>query len=111
MAKRGKRISPEAKRADLVLVDARLSQDGQRITVARGYERWGDVWSDLLILDRDALIRRLKDGRRIFTGRLKDLPGDFDLLARVSLGDGGGSIRAGSRARSESADDLGIPLF
>ncbi|HLB64895.1 MAG TPA: hypothetical protein VJJ46_08630 [Anaerolineales bacterium] len=110
MNHRGRRLSSAAKRADLVLVDARLSSDGHRLAAARGFERRGEVWSDLLILDRDTVVRRLKDGKAVFTGRPTELPGDFELLARVRLNEGSEAICAGSAAGAGASDHLGLPI-
>jgi hypothetical protein len=69
------------------------------------------VWTDLLIFDRASLARRLKDGKAVFTGRTSDLPGGFELLARVNLREGDDSIRAGTSTDAPKDDDLRLPLF
>lgn len=107
MADRGRRLSRVGKQADLVLVDARYDADRGRLSLVRGYERRGDVWSDLLLLDRDSLIGRLRAGSRVFVGKLKDLPGDFELFARVHLNGESESIRSGAN----ESEDLGLPIF
>jgi hypothetical protein len=108
---RGLRIAKGARRADLVLVDARYTADGRRVSIARGYERRGDVWSDLVILDRDSIVNRLKRGRKVFTGRTRDLPGDFELLSPVSLTRSGETLRLGSEKGENGVEALELPGF
>jgi hypothetical protein len=94
-----------------VLVDVRYDPEDGQVRAARGYERRGDVWSDLVILDRAALFDRIRSGRKIFTGRAKDLPGDFEILSPVGLGREGDTLRVGSRAIGDRSEELGLPVF
>jgi hypothetical protein len=111
MTSRGRPVSIARKRVDLVLVDARSSEDGRRLAVARGYERRGDVWSDLLILDRATLLARVKQGKRVFVGTPLDLPGDFELQTPVRLsGDKTSPALVTGTGRNE-AEVLGLPVF
>jgi hypothetical protein len=57
-----------AKKADGVIEAGHLSKDGELLWV-RAYERRGPTWSDVVLLDRNSLIQRLRDGKRFFTGR------------------------------------------
>jgi hypothetical protein len=95
----------------LVLVDARPTEDGRRIAVARGYERRGEVWSDLMILDRETLLSRVKQGKRVFVGAPLDLPGDFALQAPVRLSGDKKSPALISGAGRDEAERLGMPIF
>jgi hypothetical protein len=52
---------------DGVIEAVRYSTDGN-LSVARGYERHGAVWSDRIIFPRQELVDRLKQGRRFVTG-------------------------------------------
>jgi hypothetical protein len=108
---RGERVSRTARRADLVLVDVRCDPEGSGVRLARGYERRGDVWSDLVILDRAALIDRIRRGKKTFTGRAKDLPGDFEILSPVMVGPEGDALHVGSNDRGTRREDLGLPVF
>jgi hypothetical protein len=111
MTSRGKPISIAKKRVDLVLVDARPTEDGRCIAVARGYERRGEVWSDLLILDRETVLGRVRQGKRVFVGMPLDLPGDFALQAPVRLsGDKTSPILVSGEGRDETVG-LGLPVF
>jgi hypothetical protein len=111
MAWRGERVSRAARRADLVLVDVRYDPEDGAVRLARGYERRGDVWSDLVILDRAALIDRIRRGKKTFTGRAKDLPGDFEILSPVTVGPGGDALHVGSNDKGTGREDLGLPVF
>jgi hypothetical protein len=109
--KRGIPISIAKKRADLVLVDARPTADGRRIALARGYERRGDVWSDLLLLDRETLLARVKERKRVFAGRPLELPGDFALRSAVRLSGEKASPMLVSEDGKPEAEGLGLPVF
>ncbi len=108
---RGQRISRASRKLDVVLVAARYGEDGDRLNLARGYERRGFVWGDLVLLDRQALIERLNAKKRVVTGIPGELPGDFEVIAEVYLTMEGemGSIVADGHPTGR--DDLGLPLF
>jgi hypothetical protein len=111
MTSTGKPVSIAKKRVDLVLVDARPSEDRRRIAVARGYERRGDVWSDLLILDREAVLASVKRGKRVFVGTPLDLPGDFELQTPVRLSGERTSPALVSGTGKDETEGLGLPVF
>ncbi len=46
---------------------------GGQIALVRAYERRGPTFSDHILLDRKALLERIKHGRRIVTGRRREL--------------------------------------
>ena len=56
------------KKPDVIVEAVRYAPDG-RIQFVRAYERHGVVWSDCLLLDRHALLERLKSGKNVFIGR------------------------------------------
>lgn len=58
------------KKADAVIEAVRYTPDG-KIDFVRLYERHGNVWSDCLLVSRQALIERLQKGHKIFTGERK----------------------------------------
>ena len=75
---RGKKLSKESRKWDAVLIATRYGADG-RLSLAQGYFRRGEVWGDKQLLDREALIEALKQGRRIAAGAPTDIPGEFDI--------------------------------
>lgn len=109
---RGQAVSPATKKADVVLVAARYAGDG-RLTMAQAYRRRGPVWSDLVLLERSALIEDLRRGRKVFAGRTRELAHDFELFHKLVLdgADGEGVVRAAVAGGSSERDDLGLPLF
>ncbi len=50
------------------VVDAVHYARGGKIDWVRAYERRGPTWSDHVLLDRAALVARLKAGKRFYTG-------------------------------------------
>lgn len=92
----------------MVVTSARYTPDGTRLTLARAFERRGAVWSDTLLLDRAALVDRLRARRRVAVGRPTDLPGDFAIENRLTLHPEGWIVADGA---SGGRDDLGVPLF
>jgi hypothetical protein len=108
---RGKKISKKMKKLDVVLVAVRYAEQGKKIETAQGYERFGQVWTDLKLYDRQTLADRLAQGQRVVTGQPSDLAGQFDVYKKVHLQgkNGGGTIVA--EGASSGGDDLGLPLF
>lgn len=73
------------KKADGVVDAAHLTADKQLAWV-RAYERRGPTWSDLVLLDRPALVERLKAGKRFYVGdRVEFRASEFDLGAPIRL--------------------------
>ncbi len=102
------RVGRGLKKVDVVLTSARYQDGGVRLAQARGFERRGDVWSDTLLFDRETLVQRVRDGRRVVVGRERDLPGDFEIGQRLRLeGSGWLVVDGGSATR----DDLAVPVF
>jgi hypothetical protein len=107
---RGWQLSPAAKRLDIVVVAARYDLLG-KLTVAQGFERRGQVWSDLILVDRDTLIRNLRSRRRVAVAVPTPVPGDFEIVARVRLeGKNGVEFLASNSAHADQ-DHLPAPLF
>ncbi len=96
----------------MILVAARYEPGGNRLQLAQGYARRGVVWSDRQLFPRAVLLRRLRKGDRLATGRVAQLEGDFEILAQVRLEgsdtDGAFLVADGPEA---SGDDLALPLF
>ena len=108
---RGKRVSRASRKLDVVLVAARYGEDGGRLNIARGYERRGFVWGDLVLFNRQALIERLNAKKRVVTGYPGELPGDFEVTAEVYLTQEGGTESIVTDGHQTGRDDLGLPLF
>ncbi|UCF61486.1 MAG: hypothetical protein JSV37_02055 [Anaerolineaceae bacterium] len=108
---RGKRVSRASRKLDVVLVAARYGEGGDQLDIVQGYERRGFVWGDLVLLDRQALIERLNDKKRVVTGYPGELPGDFEVTAEVHLTKEGGGISIVADGHQTGVDDLGLPLF
>lgn len=53
---------------DAILEAVRVDEDGQ-LQIARIFERRGVVFSDYFLVERDDLIKRIKDGKKIMTGK------------------------------------------
>jgi hypothetical protein len=108
----GTRLSPASRKADVVVIAARYGLEDHRLTVAQAYERRGNVWSDLLLLDRDGLAERLRTRKRVHTGTPDpSVPGDFVLRDAVQLVGHDGHESMVADGRAAQGDDLGVPVF
>jgi hypothetical protein len=89
-----------------------MRPDG-RLLSAQAHERRGAVWTDLVLLDREALLARLQSRRRVYAGAANpDVPGDFTVRGRLSLQDAGGGRAYLTLGESPAGrDDLGVPVF
>ena len=108
---RGRKISTKMRKLDVVLVAVRYAEGGKRIDLAQGYERFGQVWTDLKLYDRAALADRLTGGERVVTGRPSSLAGEFEVFAPVLLQGKNGSGVIATEGAAAGGDDLGLPLF
>jgi hypothetical protein len=106
----GTRVSIARKPVDLLLVAARYGESTSLLQ-AQAYERRGPIWSDIILLDRATLIGRLQKGMRVFTGRPREMSGDFDVLSPVRLIESEGHSVVRADGRESTGDDLGLPLF
>ena len=107
---RGKRVSAESRKVDVVIDGARYTPDG-RLSLARGWERRGEVWGDWVLFDRDQLIGHLRRGKRVVIGRAGELPGDFVVEVPVQLLRSNGFEVLLVHGKPTKNDDLGVPLF
>ncbi len=100
------------KKYDGVIEAVRYAQDG-KISTVRVYERRGAIFTDRLLLSRQALIEELKSGKVYVTGRRKALlASTFDVSGRIRLlkTDGQEYVVGGNEATA--GDRLpGVPLF
>ena len=107
---RGWQLSPASRKLDLVVVAARYDAEG-RLSLAQGYERRGQVWSDLRLFDRAALIEKLRARRRVAVATPTAVPGDFEVLAPVRLQPHDGTVTLSSGPHANGRDHLAAPLF
>jgi hypothetical protein len=109
---RGRKVSPAArKEVDVVLIAARKDPENGHLMIAQACERRGPVWGDVKLLQRDAIIARIKEGKRVVTGRPTDLQGDFEVFAPVQVSEQEGEEKLFTGTPSTKSEDLGIPLF
>ncbi len=91
------------------IIEAVRYTPGGKISVVRGYERHGVVWSDRILIDRQELSERLKHGKRFVVGERKTYLG--------SMFDTGAAVRQQQdfivTEGQTSARDLlnGVPIF
>jgi len=107
---RGWQLSPASKKLDIVVVAARYDAEGN-LHMAQGYERRGDVWSDLRLFDRGTLVERLHSQRRVAVGAVSPVPGDFDVAGHVRLQRKNGQARLTTGSAPADQDQLSVPLF
>jgi hypothetical protein len=70
---------------DIVITTVRYAPDG-KIEMVRAFERRGAVFSDHVLLSRDALLEKLQSGKHCVTGKRKEfLGGRFDIQETVQL--------------------------
>ncbi len=83
-----------------------------KIEVVRAYERRGPTFSDRVLLDRNALLERLKAGKRFVTGQRKEyLASTFDVGKAVRLV-GQDSKQVVTTLPEADHDELeGVPAF
>ncbi len=97
---------------DGVVEAAHYKPDGQ-LDWVRVYERRGAVFSDCLVLNREAFIRQLRSGKRYMVGeRILNLGGMFNVTQPVHLfnQDGRQVIVVGDA--QASTDELnGVPII
>jgi len=81
MEKKRKRI----KKVDGVIEAAHFTSEG-KLAWVRAYERRGPTWSDAVLLDRAALVERLKKRKRFYIGARREfLASEFELKEPVRL--------------------------
>jgi hypothetical protein len=108
----GSRLSDISRKVDVVIVAARYDMASGRLAQAQAYERRGAVWTDVLLLDREALMARLRARRKVYAGAPKaEVPGDFTVRGEIHLqGTNGRAWLALGNTRVER-DELGVPVF
>ncbi len=63
------------KQIDGIIEAVRYAPDG-KIEFVRLHQRQGSVWSDHLLLARPALVKRLQEGQKLYTGQRKQYLGN-----------------------------------
>ena len=97
---------------DGVVEAVRYKPDGE-IDWVRAYERRGPTFSDYRLIDREALIKRLKSGKRYVVGkRIRYLASTFEVSSPLRLVDKGSQeiIVTGDVAANQDRLD-GVPLI
>lgn len=98
-------------KADGVIEAAHFAADGSLAWV-RAYERRGPTWSDAVLLDRAALVERLKKRKRFFIGSRREfLASEFDLgepLRLIEFYRGEALVTGRGQARQDRLE--GIPI-
>jgi hypothetical protein len=101
-----------SKKVDGVIEAVRYSPGGQ-IEFVRAYERRGAAFSDRTLLKRDALLERLKAGKRFVTGRRVELlAGTFETGPAVVCTRAGGNDTIVTAGQAAGRDHLeGVPVL
>ena len=95
-----------AKKLDGVIEAVRYNPDGQ-VALVRGYELRGVTYSDRVLLDRDTLLERLKDGKKFSTGQRKEFWGStFDLGKPVEVVSKDGKDFITTQGNAPTRDEL-----
>ncbi len=89
---------------------ARYDSEGT-LQLAQGFERRGEVWSDLRLFDRGTLVERLRARRRVAVGSPTPIPGDYYVLANVTLHQTNGKVTLGAGSAPADRDSLAVPVF
>jgi hypothetical protein len=85
---------------------------GSKIELVRAYERRGPTFSDRILLDRAALLERLRQGKRFVTGQRKEfLASTFDVGKPVNLVGRDGAQTVTTLAGNGRDQLEGVPLF
>jgi hypothetical protein len=95
------------------VVEAVRFTSGGKIQFVRAYERRGPTFSDHVLLDRAALVERLKSGKRFVTGqRIPNRGSEFKIADEVKLLDTpkGEALISGDTA-SQKDDLKGVPVL
>jgi hypothetical protein len=97
---------------DGVLEAVHYAPDG-KVDWVRAFERRGSTFSDRLILDRDALISRIKQGKRYFAGqRVPYLASTFNISRELYLVTGNNKEVLVVGGHQTNVDDLkGVPVI
>ncbi len=94
-----------------VVIEAVRYKNG-KIDVVRVYERRGATFSDRILLDRKAVVERLKDGKRFVTGqRMQLLASTFEVGKPVKLVGSDGKQVVTTLPDGDHDELEGVPVF
>ena len=101
-----------AKRFDGVIEAVRYNPDGQ-IALVRAYVLRGVTYSDRVLLDRDTLVERLKEGKKFTTGQRKEFLGStFDFGKPLKVVNKNGDFVITTRDNASQRDEVEeTPVF
>jgi hypothetical protein len=106
------RVSKAARKDfDFVVIAARYREEDHALEIAQVYQRRGPIWGDVVLLNRDEIIEKIKGGDRGVIGRLADVDGDFVGAGELRVVGDDGSEKLVVGERQPSHDDLQVPLF
>ncbi len=109
---RGEKVSRISRNEiDLVIIAARYQSDSGSLSILQGYERHGPIWGDVQLFTRERLIGEIQQGKRAVTGRLTQLPGDFEVEERIRLREQNGDVTLFTGDDLSNEDKLNVPLF
>jgi hypothetical protein len=95
-----------AKKLDGIIEAVRYTRDG-KIDIVRAYVLRGVAYSDRVLLDRETLLARIKDGKRFAVGQRKEfLGGTFDLEKPVKFSGTDGKEILTTRDEASNRDEL-----
>jgi hypothetical protein len=105
-------VSDISYKADTVVVADRYDPEDGHLLFAQAYERRGAVWTDVILLDRDALLTRLQSQQRVYAGEVNpDIPGDFAVRGRLEVRRPNGRTHLSLGTSPAGRDDLSVPIF
>jgi len=97
---------------DGVVEAVRYKPNGE-VDWVRAYERRGPTFSDVVLMDRQSLIERLKRGQRFVTGRrLSYLASTFEVFKPLRVvNNGGREVLVTGDGQSERDNLDGVPII
>jgi hypothetical protein len=96
------------------VIEAVRYGDDQRIKLVRLYQRLGDTFSDYRLLNRDQLVKLLKDGKNVVAGHaIQYQASTFDVTTTVRLKQTAGGELLVSDLKPDMPRDWleGVPFF
>ena len=97
---------------DGVVEGVRYKPNGE-VDWVRAYERRGAVFSDDVLISRQALLQKLKSGKKFVVGRrIADLGASFDVSAPLRVSNSGGKEFLVADDHATDQDHLpGVPMI
>jgi hypothetical protein len=104
-------LPPRKAKVDLLITAARYDPQSGKVAMVKGHEPKGVVWTDVLLLPREELLRRRRNGDRVAFGRHIDLASDFELEGMIRLEKSDGREVMLAEGKSGDTDELSVPRF